>query len=161
MADHSEKDQERRVLEHRTSRSSAEELTKHHMVVPLGRFRIDGPNGRHLRFVMPVLGCDTSTSRRRFPRGSELLNILMQLKGVDELTRGQMVKWIGREGEENPDDFANDKDFKEVDSILMLLGWRPGENRDLQRPRYCVKPVESDWCASLPVDEPSIVEFGA
>ncbi|RYP82418.1 hypothetical protein DL769_001672 [Monosporascus sp. CRB-8-3] len=137
-ANHSGRDQELRILEHLTS----------------------GPPPRDSRSIVssfPSRGSgytDLMNGTYASP-----LNVLMQLKGADELTRGQRMKLIEREGEENWDEFADGKDFKEQDSIVMLLGSRPGEDRDLQRPRYCVKPVESDWCTSLLVDEPSIVNF--
>ncbi|KAK7748320.1 hypothetical protein SLS62_008688 [Diatrype stigma] len=62
-ADQSLKGQELQTLRYLTARSSTEELAKHYIAIPLEEFWIDGPNGRHLCFVMPVLGYDVSVWR--------------------------------------------------------------------------------------------------
>ncbi|KAK9426576.1 putative Kinase-like domain-containing protein [Seiridium unicorne] len=55
-ASHSLSDGDAKIFKHLGTTSSNEDLEAHHIAVPLDGFWIDGPNGRHLCFVMPILG---------------------------------------------------------------------------------------------------------
>lgn len=64
MADHSSKETDIKIIQHLKSRASVEELLENGVVVPLEEFWVNGPNGSHHCFVMPVLGCRVDDWRR-------------------------------------------------------------------------------------------------
>lgn len=55
-ANASEERREEKIYDHLRRRASPKELAESHLVVPLEEFWIEGPNGRHLCLVLPVLG---------------------------------------------------------------------------------------------------------
>ena len=62
-ADHSSKGRDKLVLRHLRSKASVEMLLENHIAVPVEEFWVEGPNGKHLCFVMPFLGCNVGTCR--------------------------------------------------------------------------------------------------
>ncbi|KAI0016326.1 protein kinase-like domain-containing protein [Xylariomycetidae sp. FL0641] len=62
-ADASATSKEVDILDHLRANSSPTELEENHVVAPLEHFWLDGPNGRHLCLVLPLLGCTLATWR--------------------------------------------------------------------------------------------------
>ncbi|OTA67068.1 kinase-like protein, partial [Hypoxylon sp. EC38] len=62
-ADYSSRGVEERIFDHLRSQFTTTDLDKHHITVPLEQFWLEGPNGRHLCLVMPILGMDISNWR--------------------------------------------------------------------------------------------------
>ncbi|KAI1774324.1 kinase-like domain-containing protein [Hypoxylon cercidicola] len=64
-ADHSTNGKEEKILNRLRDRCTSRELDENHIVMPLEEFWLEGPNGRHICYVMPVLGWTVSSWRQK------------------------------------------------------------------------------------------------
>ncbi|KAI1085454.1 kinase-like domain-containing protein [Whalleya microplaca] len=163
-ARHSHKDSpEMQVVELlREQRVTAHEWETAHIALPLDEFWIEGPNGRHLCFVLPVLGPrltvdhnDPATAKKLLFEVAKSLqflhqrnichgdfrtsNILMGLEDIDHLSKEEMIDLLG------------EPDTEEVGRAIDNL---PGP----LAPDYLVKPANLERLGVR--NEITIVDFG-
>ncbi|KAI0474833.1 kinase-like protein [Xylaria cf. heliscus] len=55
-AEHSTEGREEKIYRHLLKKSCLKQLRRNHLLIPLERFWVTGPNGRHYCIVLPVLG---------------------------------------------------------------------------------------------------------
>ncbi|KAI0479230.1 kinase-like domain-containing protein [Xylariaceae sp. FL0804] len=154
-------------------RVSPSQAASHGIIIPDEHFWIDGPNGRHLCLVQPVLGMrldkrvDTSGQNEmdfellknisyQMVRSMEFLhskglchgdfrpsNILMKVKNLDHITQEQMLEILG---------------IPEGDLLLTCSG----EDLGPEAPEYVVTPASLERFneAGLLLDEIAVVDFG-
>ncbi|KAI0190627.1 kinase-like domain-containing protein [Xylaria flabelliformis] len=173
-ADHSSNSAEAKTFEFLKQNSSLEELDKNHIAVPLDSFWIDGPNGRHLCFVLPVYGCTISRWRDRLddvdPATAKLSKKICQqiVQGLAFLHGKALCH-----GDFRPSNILMKLDqdaLSQLDRAQMLELVEEPEAYEVQtvsgvdpRPRgpeYCVLPLTSEWCEKLIVEEIAITDFG-
>ncbi|KAK6062987.1 serine/threonine-protein kinase SRPK3 [Seiridium cupressi] len=171
-ADHSATGKEEKVLQHLKCGTSIQELEENNISVPLDQFWIEGSNGKHLCYVLPIMRVPVdkwrlSQSYRdaqamttvkhvcfQIARALQYLqrrgvchgdfrpaNILMKLKGLDGLTKEQIVEMLG------------DQDAISVETVS-------GDDPKPHGPEYCVVPVSRRWCETLLIPEIAIIDFG-
>ncbi|CAJ2510834.1 Uu.00g064590.m01.CDS01 [Anthostomella pinea] len=127
-------------------------------IIPDEHFWIDGPNGRHLCLVLPVLGMTVTSWKEihHVAKGMEFLhgkgicygdfrpsNILMKVKDLSHLTQEDMLEILG---------------IPQADDITTHLGEDPGP----EAPEYVVPPASMEGLrkAGLITNEIAIVDFG-
>ncbi|KAI0471384.1 kinase-like domain-containing protein [Xylaria cf. heliscus] len=173
-ADHSSESAEAKTFELLKENSSLEELDRNHIAVPLGSFWINGPNGRHLCFVLPVYGCTVSRWRdglHNVDPGTAKLSkkICQQLaEGLSFLHRQGLCH-----GDLRPSNILMKLDqdaLHQLDQTQMSELVQEAEAYEVKtssgvdpRPRgpeYCVIPLTSEWCEKLLVEEIVITDFG-
>ena len=145
------------------------ELDAMHIVVPFETFWLEGPNGRHLCSVMPVMGPRLSEWREELPTNSESIS-----KICYQLTEGlSYLHDIGvAHGDFRPanvltqlerqclDDISVDEmkrllDAPEMEEVLTLDG-EPSSHA----PKFVVTGVQWDRLEKLISDDVAIVDFG-
>ncbi|KAI1742775.1 kinase-like domain-containing protein [Xylaria scruposa] len=173
-ADHSSNSAEAKTFEFLKQNSSLEELDRNHIAVPLDSFWIDGPNGRHLCFVLPVYGCTISRWRSRLdsvnPETAKLSKKTCQqlIQGLSFLHEQGLCH-----GDLRPSNILMKLDqdaLSQLNRAQMLELVQEPEAYEVQtvsgvdpRPRgpeYCVIPLTSKWCEKLLVNEIVITDFG-
>ncbi|KAM0817136.1 putative EKC/KEOPS complex subunit BUD32 [Seiridium cardinale] len=170
-ADHSAEGREAKIIEHLKDGTSTEELARNHIASPLEQFWVEGPNGRHLCYVLEIYGPTLANWRwmiedddvvptnirsicQQIVKGLGYLhskdvchgdlrphNILMKLKGLEGLSKEEMVEMLGD---------------AEADDIETVSGQGPGP----RAPEYWVLPLSEDWCQKFIVPEIIIIDFG-
>ncbi|KAK9775355.1 putative EKC/KEOPS complex subunit BUD32 [Seiridium cardinale] len=170
-ADHSAKGSEAKIIEHLKDGTSTKELARNHIAAPLEHFWVEGPNGQHLCYVLELYGCTISAWRwtleendvvhkdiknvcHQIVKGIGYLhsrgvchgdlrphNILMKLKGLEELSKEELVEMIGN---------------AEAEDVETVSGEDPGS----RAPEYYVIPLAVDWCEKFIVPEIVITDFG-
>ncbi|KAK8080746.1 hypothetical protein PG997_008564 [Apiospora hydei] len=147
-----------------------QEAAAHHVVVPEEHFWINGPNGRHLALVTPLLGpslaywleeqrttFDAMTGFcRQMAKGLQFLhdhgvchndfrpaNILLKIRNIDSMTADEIFEL-----------------FEAPDTVDISL--TSGEESSPHAPEYLVKPVR--WATAMEkgivLEEIAIVDFG-
>lgn len=134
-----------------------------HIQLPIDHFWTEGPNGRHMCLVLPLLGPDLNSMREADPqvikdlllqvaRGLSFLhrrnighgdigphNILLQLRHVNQISKREMARLLGPPSTEPP---------CRID----------GKPLDKHVPEYLVRPID---ISNLPTtNEVSIIDFG-
>ncbi|KAK6082954.1 serine/threonine-protein kinase SRPK3 [Seiridium cupressi] len=153
-ADHSAMGSEAKIIEHLKDGTSTEELARNHIVSPLEHFWVEGPNGRHLCYVLELYGCTISAWRWALEEDDgvhkDIRTVCHQIvkgmgyihnRGLEELTKEELVELIGN---------------AEAEDIGTVSGEDPGS----RAPEYYVIPLSSDWCEKFIVPEIVITDFG-
>ena len=158
---------ELKVFKHLQSRYSPKELEQNHIAAPIEHLYIDGPNGRHLCFVLPVLGSSVETwslSQKPLEEGTSkvLKDVCRQLaKGVRFLHRNGVVH-----GDIKPTNVMmklSGIDDLSRDQMSELLGEPesfPIKTPCVSAPKYYVNPLDEYWCESLIIPEIAIIDYG-
>ena len=159
------------VYEYLRSQSTPEELERNHIAAPLEHFHIDGPNGRHLCFVLPVLGSEVSQwiwDQDPLKEGTSIIlkDVCRQLaQGVRFLHRNGvihgdikptniMLKLSGIDGL-TKDEMGKLLGKPEMIPIETTSGSDPGPHA----PRYYVSTVDGRWCKALNTTEIVIIDY--
>ncbi|KAI0010245.1 kinase-like protein [Xylariaceae sp. FL0662B] len=148
-------------------RSAGQKLSDweaNHIVLPSEHFWVNGPNGRHLCLVLPLLGPGLSTITRCEPRHMTTLllqagrglqylhrhgichgdftpnNILLRLKDTRDINKDKMLELLGT---------------PQIEELRTISGELPGP----RYPKYVVCPVDDISCLGV-TDEVAIVDFG-
>ncbi|GAP88110.1 putative CMGC protein kinase [Rosellinia necatrix] len=177
-AQHSSASREVEVFGRLRERASAEQLEANHIAAPLEMFWIEGPNGRHLCLVMPVLGGPAHYWRWLLDTSKE------QSAARIRRVCAQMARAVGFlhrhgvcHGDIKPGNMMMRLDgLDEMDEgqVVALLGKprrrrvvlrtgesvRPGMTTSPGVPRHLVVPVRMDWCRRLLSDSVAVVDFG-
>lgn len=172
MADHSSKETDTKIIQHLKSQVSAEELLENSIAVPLEEFWINGPNGSHQCFVMPVFGCRVDDWRRslhwsQYESGTQPRAICRQIvKAMDFLHRHGVCH-----GDFRPANILmqvegiDALDKSEVNRILgepELRGLGKGSPGSETWPDYCVVSLSdrvSKWTELL-TTKVAIIDYG-
>ncbi|RYP42677.1 hypothetical protein DL767_000046 [Monosporascus sp. MG133] len=152
--------------------ASGEELERNHIGVALEHFYIEGPNGRHLCFVTPVLGC--SVSRWRSMLNCEEESTMVASRNIcRQVAKG--LRFLHSKGIAHGDfkpgniltrvEGIDDLDRSELEELLGEPNLEPmetmsGDDPRPRAPQYCVKPVSQTWCKRLLVEEVTIIDLG-
>lgn len=140
-----------------------------YIALPEDHFWMQGPNGTHLCFVLPVLGPPVSAIWHSFSEPEELVqnlcfqmtkglhflhknqichgdfrpsNILLRLANIDHLTDEQLFNLIGE---------------PETEPVFTATGETPG----VSVPKYLVKPIEMSWIdPEYFTKQACIIDFG-
>ncbi|KAI0023839.1 protein kinase-like protein [Xylariomycetidae sp. FL0641] len=173
-AEHSAKGVEEKIYDHLQAHATSEELDANHIAVPLERFWIDGPNGRHLCFVMPVFGLhvghwsntvkdheDIQGSARKINAVCcQIVKALKYLHGHGichgDLKPSNILMRI-----EGLDDMTEERlmDLMEpprAAEVQTLSGAPPGD----RAPEYCVYKAEEFWSETLVIPTVAMIDFG-
>ncbi|KAI1487826.1 kinase-like domain-containing protein [Biscogniauxia mediterranea] len=179
-ADHSARGNDVRIIEHLTTQSSAapaaapaSSCESNHVSVPLERFWLEGPNGRHLCLVSEVLGWDVATwSQHLHPLAAETPGLVNDAcrqiaKGLRFLhSRGVC------HGDVRPPNILmrlRGLDRLSKRQVLALTGapelvrvrTTSGASPQPRRaPTHCVVDVDPRWCETLSSSCVAIVDFG-
>ncbi|KAI0844812.1 kinase-like protein [Daldinia vernicosa] len=171
-ADHSAKGTEEKIFSYLRRHCSPAELERNHILLPLEQFSLLGPNGRHLCFVMPVLGWTISSWR-------------LLRKDYEEQTHDD-TRSVCRQIIESMHflhshgichgDFKPGNILMEVegiddldrDEILSLMGapecydveTESGQPLTPRAPKYCVTSANEFWCEKLTTNSIAIIDFG-
>ncbi|KAI4864013.1 kinase-like protein [Hypoxylon rubiginosum] len=171
-AEHSSRGNEERIYSYLRNRCTLKELEENHLTIPSEQFWIEGPNGRHLCLVMPVLGwtvSDWRMSKRDFLEQTDIEakeacrqiakalhflhshgighgdfrpeNILMQIEGVDDLDKDQILDLLG-----------------EPECVDVTI--ESGRSSVPRAPEYCVQRADEYWCRNMSTASITIVDFG-
>ncbi|KAI0450974.1 kinase-like domain-containing protein [Xylaria acuta] len=173
-ADHSSDSAEAKAFEFLKQNASLEELDRNHIAVPFDSFWIDGPNGRHLCFVLSVYGCTVSRWREGLddvdPKTAKLSKSICQqlIQGLAFL-HGQGLC----HGDLRPSNILMKLDQDALHQLnqaqILELVKEPeayevrtvsGVDPRPRGPEYCVIPLTSEWCEKLLVEEIVITDFG-
>ncbi|KAI0154542.1 kinase-like domain-containing protein [Xylariaceae sp. FL1272] len=178
-ADHSLQSRETTTFERLQETSSSDELEQNHIGVPLESFWIEGPNGRHLAFVMPIHGPgvgswrngrdDLSPQDLSSQTPATVTDICGQItQGLSFLhdrgiCHGDFRPWnilvkldqrgLNELSEEQMDELLGEQEGWPVETIS-------GEKPDERAPEYLVVPVAADWCHGLLTKDIVITDFG-
>ncbi|KAI8954879.1 kinase-like protein [Xylaria longipes] len=175
-AEHSIESREEKIYNHLLQRSSLKELRKGHILIPLERFWIEGPNGRHYCIVLPVLGppvtfwLDMIQSKRAKPEQilpdskmicTEIAQAVRLLHRL-EVCHGDLKPQNIMMGVEGLDDLDKPK-------MLELLGvpetyeveTESGRPPAPRAPNYIVLPPHEPWWEKFVTSSVSIIDFGA
>ncbi|KAJ8132667.1 hypothetical protein O1611_g957 [Lasiodiplodia mahajangana] len=170
-ADHSS-DTEIGIYEHLRKKASLEQLEAYHITIPSESFWLDGPNGRHLCFVMPILGHSMSHWRLRLDSTQKETEAQVQ-SGCRQIV--EAVQFLHRNGichgDLKPQNVLmklDGLDTMDRDQVIELLGEPElievetvsGDPPQPKAPEYVVCPVSSSWCKSLISSSVAIVDFG-
>ena len=170
-ADHSMKGKDQLVLQHLRSKASVETLLENHIAAPVEEFWVTGPNGKHLCFVMPFLGCDVGTWRwgldwREEEPGTLSKRICHQIaKSLGFLHRHGVCH-----GDFRPSNILmqlKDIDGLEKHEVYNLLG-KPRRTKIDQSnlassgtfPKYSVVPIEPETLRAFAIPIVAVVDFG-
>ncbi|RYO97547.1 hypothetical protein DL765_011148 [Monosporascus sp. GIB2] len=164
--------QEVKTLAYLRDQASGEKLERNHIGVALEHFYIEGPNGRHLCFVMPVFGC--SVSRWRSMLNCEEESTVVASRNIcRQVAKG--LRFLHSKGIAHGDlkpgnilmrvDGIDDLDRSELGELLGEPDLEPMETTSGDDPRpwapqYCVKPVSQTWCKRFLIEEVTIIDFG-
>ncbi|RWA14455.1 hypothetical protein EKO27_g631 [Xylaria grammica] len=173
-AEHSEQSNEEKVYKHLLERSSLKELEENHLLIPLERFWIEGPNGRHYCLVLPVLGPTVSSWR-----------VDVSACNHGEMTEDvrkvcthivQAVRYLHQSGvchgdlkPENVMMEVRGLDGLSKAEVLELLGepetceveTESGKPPAPRGPEYIVLPPWDPWWEGITTSSPAIIDFGA
>ncbi|KAI1125303.1 kinase-like protein [Nemania abortiva] len=170
-ADHSS-DGEISIYEYLRGKASAEQLEANHLAIPSESFWLDGPNGRHLCFVMPVLGYSIDRWRLRLDSTKEQTAALVQ-SGCRQIV--QAVHFLHSNGichsDLKPQNVLmkiHGLDEMDKEQVMELLDEPElievetvsGDPPQPRAPEYLVCALPSSWCYSLITDSVAIVDFG-
>ncbi|KAI0439799.1 kinase-like domain-containing protein [Xylaria telfairii] len=173
-ADQSSDSAEAKTFDFLKQKSSLEELDRNHIAAPLDSFWINGPNGRHLCFVLPVYGCTVSRWRHM------LDNVDPETAKISKKICRQILQGLiflhGHglcHGDLRPSNILMKLDedaLNQLDQAQMLelveepeayeVRTRSGADARPIGPEYCVLPLASKWCEKLLVEEIVITDFG-
>ncbi|KAK3374640.1 kinase-like domain-containing protein, partial [Podospora didyma] len=148
-------------------------LDKHHIQVPLEHFWIQGPNGQHLCFVQPFLGCQITDLFKYYAFLPELLkdicfqladamrflhskglchadfrpdNILLRLiPGVEDYTEAGILKYLGE---------------PELVPVIPNPEVEVSEEDKKRVPKFIVKRASINYGSALCSTETAVVDFG-
>ncbi|XXG99740.1 hypothetical protein Hte_006081 [Hypoxylon texense] len=169
-------EKEQKILNHLRDRCTPEELEENHIMMPLEEFWIEGVNGRHLCFVMPIYGWAVSNWRNR-QRGyhpgtnAKARDVCQQIikslyflhsHGIchgDFNPRNILMKVEGID-EMSEEEILNRIDEPDCYNIYTVSGQSPGPGA--RAPKYQVQPLDGYWCKDLTVKSKSIavIDFG-
>ncbi len=161
---------ELRVAELLQKGGDALQLENGHVAIPLEFFWIEGPNGRHLCSVLPVLG-PTVSEWRHMSLGTDatrINNVCYQLtEGLDVLHRRGICH-----GDFRPDNILmklkdNGLDHLEPDQLFELLHYPNKDEvltvegeRSPHAPKWVVEPLWWSELKKFVSDDIAIVDFG-
>ncbi|EAQ88771.1 hypothetical protein CHGG_05390 [Chaetomium globosum CBS 148.51] len=150
---------------------SPDVLAANGVQLPLEQFWIEGPNGRHLCFVLPLLGPNLLNVARRYCHVPDLMKdvcfrLVMAMKFIH--SRGLC------HGDFRPENIlfrlADGVDEWEEEAILELLGEPEtiqiqhveGPQVDLEPgiPRYLVKPAQITFSGGVCSSQVAVIDFG-
>ncbi|KAI0023840.1 protein kinase-like protein [Xylariomycetidae sp. FL0641] len=171
-ADQSVNNNEERMFELLQAHSTPEQLEENHIAVPLDKFWVEGPNGRHLCFVMPVLGFPVTDWR--FAQKSELIQGTANIQDVCRQVIQGLSFLHARglcHGDLRPSNILmriEGLDDMDEEEIMELMEEPCGvdiltEDGDLPGPRapeYVVKNADSYWSEKLTTRSIAIIDFG-
>ncbi|KAI0475548.1 kinase-like domain-containing protein [Xylariaceae sp. FL0804] len=174
-ANHSAKPLEERVLNHLLARSSVEELYSRHICLPLERFFVEGPNGRHLCQVMPIMGCPVSRWRRAMDKDDKEDSAAAVKNVCGQIARG--LRFLHDNGvchgDLRPSNILMKLDqeaLHKLDAAQMLemlgepdlYGIQTVSGTDPRPigPEYCVIPARQLGWKEILLSDVAIVDFG-
>ncbi|KAI2641393.1 kinase-like protein [Hypomontagnella submonticulosa] len=163
---------EQKIYNYLQTHCSPEELEANHISVPLEQFWLEGPNGRHLCLVMPVLGWTAADWRLKLKdyeeqTGIDAKNTCRQIveaihflhsHGIchGDLKPGNILMTI-----EGIDDLDEDQVLELMGDIeLIQIEAAPGHDPQGRAPEYCVVPAQSFWSRTLATKSIAIIDFG-
>ncbi|KAI5865309.1 kinase-like protein [Durotheca rogersii] len=172
-ADYSSRGNEQRMIDHLRARCTPEELEQNHIAMPLDQFWLDGPNGRHLCLVMPILGSTVSEWREwqddlKEQTTTDTRNVCRQIIKASSFMRSRGIC----HGDFRPGNILmkieGDLDHLNDDQIYELMGepqcytinTESGEPAGLRAPEYSVAPVVTSWCEDMSAASIAVVDFG-
>ncbi|CAI6326804.1 unnamed protein product [Periconia digitata] len=169
MAEESKQDCPDLKIQQWVAAKSSEALSSPLIALPTDRFWADGPNGRHLCLVLPLLGPRIDTVWNKFKDPQKILpkiafqasqslqllhslgichgdfrpaNILLRLSGLDELEEDSLFRLLKE---------------PERDLILLADGSRPGRGA----PEYVVRPLNlSTLPSEMLTNNICLIDFG-
>ncbi|KAI1640614.1 kinase-like domain-containing protein [Biscogniauxia mediterranea] len=173
-ADHSARGNDVRIIEHLTqsAASSSRQCESNHVSVPLERFWLEGPNGRHLCLVSEVFGWNVATwSQHLHPLAAETPEMVNDAcrqiaKGLRFLhSRGVC------HGDVRPPNILmrlRGLDRLSKRQVLALTGepelvrvrTMSGASPQPRAPTHCVVDVDPRWCETLSSSCVAIIDFG-
>jgi serine/threonine protein kinase len=173
-ANHSSDSRETAIFDFLGRTSSPEELEQNNIAAPLESFWIEGPNGRHLCFVLAVYGCPVSRWRgelddldpRTPERSKKICGQIVQAmtflhqKGVchGDLRPDNILMKLDQAALQELDENQMSDLIEETEAYELRTA--SGADPRPKGPEYCVIPLTSSWCETLLVEEVVITDFG-
>ncbi|OTA82972.1 hypothetical protein M434DRAFT_47944, partial [Hypoxylon sp. CO27-5] len=171
-ADYSSRGVEEKIFDHLRSQFTTTDLDKHHITVPLEQFWLEGPNGRHLCLVMPILGMDISnwrltlrsvheqmvTDTKRICRQAiEALRFLHE-QGIchGDFKPGNVLMKIRGIDDLSKEQLIEIMGEPELIEVETVSGSSPGP----RAPEYCVESADQFWCEKMLTNSITIIDFG-
>ncbi|KAI1463358.1 kinase-like protein [Daldinia caldariorum] len=171
-ANQSAKGTEKMITKNLSQRCTTAKLERNHILLPSDQFWLVGPNGRHLCFVMPVLGWTVSDWRLLQKNDQEQTHIdarnicrqiiesahFLHKCGIchGDFRPGNILMKLG-----GIDDLSQDQLLKLMGEPVCLkvetLSGQPGAPR---APNYCVAPADESWSRSLSTKSIAVIDFG-
>ncbi|KAI1415553.1 kinase-like protein [Hypoxylon sp. FL1857] len=171
-ADHSTHARDITVVDHLQREASPEQLEDCHIAVPHEQFWVEGPNGRHLCFVMDVYGWtasrwslaqDPTKGRTDVAINSVCCQIVkgvryLHSKGIchGDLKPGNiLMKMRSLDGltKDQMLELTGEPELGEIETVS-------GEDPHPHAPKYCVAKIPSEWCNDFVSDSIVISDFG-
>ncbi|KAK6951627.1 hypothetical protein Daesc_006149 [Daldinia eschscholtzii] len=153
-------------------RFTEDELERNHILLPLERFWLTGPNGTHLCLVMPVLGPAVSSWRLKqkdYEKQThhDTRNLCRQIMASMHFLHRHGIC----HGDFRPSNILmkiEGIDHLSEDQLLKLMGEPecigieplPGQSPTYRAPKYCVVPAHEFWSMSLSTKSITIIDFG-
>ncbi|KAJ2996249.1 hypothetical protein NUW58_g1032 [Xylaria curta] len=171
-ASQSSRSNEINIYDHLQKCKSPEHLEANYILTPSESFWLDGPNGRHLCFVMPILGFPVTTWCWRADRMNG--QFTDRIKGVCHQI-AQAIRFLHHNGichgDLKPDNVLmriEGLDEMDTNQVMELLGepelieveTASGDSPQPKAPKHLVCPVELGWCTQLVSGSIAIVDFG-
>ncbi|KAI0160457.1 kinase-like domain-containing protein [Xylariaceae sp. FL1272] len=176
-ADESATTLEPQIYAHLLNQASGEEIRKNHILIPFSQFWIEGPNGRHLCLVLPVVGgqVDYWTSLQPFHEDEKQMD--QQLVRTKPVCRQivQSVRFLHKNGvchgDLKPQNVLmrlNGMDRLDKSQVLELLGQpiqinvrrRSGAPAGSRAPKYIIRPPQDWWWEKMLSDSIALIDFG-
>ncbi|KAI1264995.1 kinase-like protein [Xylariaceae sp. FL1019] len=168
---------EPKIYAHLLSQAPLQEILENHITMPLAQFWIEGPNGKHLCLVLPVVGgpVDSWNSSRPYRTDKDLVSQQLNLTKpiCRQITRSLnfLHKHGVCHGDVKPDNILMKLasiDGHSKDEILQILGEpvcveverESGEGPNPRAPKYIVRPPQHRWWKTIASDEVALIDFG-
>ncbi|KAI1863716.1 hypothetical protein JX265_003853 [Neoarthrinium moseri] len=163
-----------KVIQHLRSVATLEDLEQNYIATPLEEFWLEGPNGRHLCFIMPIMGCAVSTWRSKLDDGDEATSPWIKA-ACRQITKG--VRFLHEKGvchnDLRPNNILIKLDQQAIqqldkEEMVEILGepdeieveTTSGADPRPIAPEYCVAPATFLKHKNLFTDQIAIVDFG-
>ncbi|KAI4864582.1 kinase-like protein [Hypoxylon rubiginosum] len=172
MAANYSSETEEKIYNRLLDRHTREYLEENHIMIPLERFWLEGPNGRHRCFVMPVCGwpvSDWRLSQRDYkpetdPNVRDTCRQIVQSlfflhsHGIchgDFTPRNILMKIEGLD-DLDEEEILDMMEEAHCYTVKTESGRPPGP----RAPEYSVQPVDSYWCRSLSTKSIAVIDLG-